>query len=133
MALNYFSYNFIKIHRTLRVSPAMAAGVTDRLWSVEDLVSLWETYVQRRANHARYRARVEEGDELLPVTYGDNYVTLFPHESMTLPARYSEPGEPGAPVLVRVEGQQNLARQVVRIGKPGAAASLNRLRKKAAR
>jgi IS1 family transposase len=32
-ALNYFAYNFIKIHRTLRTSPAMAAGVTDRLWS----------------------------------------------------------------------------------------------------
>jgi hypothetical protein len=39
LALNYFSYNFIKIHRTLRMSPAMAAGVTDRLWSVEDLVA----------------------------------------------------------------------------------------------
>jgi hypothetical protein len=35
--LNYFAYNFIKIHRTLRMSPAMAAGVIDRLWSVEDL------------------------------------------------------------------------------------------------
>ena len=33
-ALNYFAYNFIKIHRTLRVSPAMAAGVTDRLWAL---------------------------------------------------------------------------------------------------
>ena len=30
-ALNYFAYNFIKIHRTLRVSPAMAAGVTDQV------------------------------------------------------------------------------------------------------
>jgi len=29
-ALNYFACNFIKIHRTLRVSPAMAAGVSDR-------------------------------------------------------------------------------------------------------
>ncbi len=37
---NYFAYIFIKIHRTLRVSPAMAAGVTGRLWSVEDLVAL---------------------------------------------------------------------------------------------
>ena len=45
----YFAYNFIKIHRTLRTSPAMAAGVTDRLWSVEDLVALWEAYEQRRA------------------------------------------------------------------------------------
>jgi IS1 family transposase len=51
-ALNYFSYNFIKIHRTLRTSPAMAAGLTDRLWSVEDLVALWEAYEQRRAERA---------------------------------------------------------------------------------
>jgi IS1 family transposase len=47
MALNYFAYNFIKIHRTLRMSPAMAAGVTDRLWDVNDLVALWESYERR--------------------------------------------------------------------------------------
>jgi hypothetical protein len=40
VALNYFAYNFIKIHTTLRVSPAMAAGVTDRLFDLSDLVSL---------------------------------------------------------------------------------------------
>ena len=50
--LNYFAYNFIKIHRTLRVSPAMAAGVETRLWSGEDLVALWEAYEQRRAERA---------------------------------------------------------------------------------
>jgi hypothetical protein len=43
-ALNYFAYNFTKIHRTLRKSPAIAAGVADRLWIVEDLVALWEAY-----------------------------------------------------------------------------------------
>jgi len=48
-ALNYFAYNFTKIHRTPRVSPAMAAGVADRLWDVADLVALWESYEQRRA------------------------------------------------------------------------------------
>ncbi len=46
-ALNYFAYNFIQIHRTLRTSPAMAAGVTDRLWDVNDLVALWESYETR--------------------------------------------------------------------------------------
>ncbi len=40
VALNYFSYNFIKIHSTLRTSPAMAAGVVDRLFDVSDLVAL---------------------------------------------------------------------------------------------
>jgi hypothetical protein len=51
LALNYFAYNFIKIHRILRVSPAMAAGVTDRLWEVLDLVALWESY-EREAERA---------------------------------------------------------------------------------
>ena len=51
VALNYFAYNFIKIHRTLRMSPAMAAGVSDRLWEVSDLVTLWESY-EREAERA---------------------------------------------------------------------------------
>jgi len=42
--------NFIKQHRTLRVSPAMAAGVTDKLWDVSDLVDLWEA--EERAERA---------------------------------------------------------------------------------
>jgi hypothetical protein len=52
VALNYFAYNFIQIHRTLRTSPAMAAGVTDELWSVEDLVALWEGEERRRERAA---------------------------------------------------------------------------------
>lgn len=40
VALHFCHYNFVRVHRSLRVTPAMAAGVTDRLWSVEDLVSL---------------------------------------------------------------------------------------------
>jgi hypothetical protein len=47
VALGYFAYNFIKIHSTLRVTPAMAAGVTDRLWDVEDLVAAWEASERR--------------------------------------------------------------------------------------
>jgi hypothetical protein len=42
VALYYFSYNFVKIHRSLRTTPAMAAGVTDRLSEVSDLVALLE-------------------------------------------------------------------------------------------
>ena len=39
VAIHYFAYNFIKIHRSLRMSPAMAAGVVDRLFDVSDLVN----------------------------------------------------------------------------------------------
>jgi hypothetical protein len=40
VAINYFAYNFIKIHRSLRMTPAMAAGVTNRLLDVSNLVAL---------------------------------------------------------------------------------------------
>jgi IS1 transposase len=42
VALHMMYYNFVKLHSTLRVTPAMAAGVTDRLWEVSDIVALWE-------------------------------------------------------------------------------------------
>jgi IS1 family transposase len=49
VALNYFAYNFIKIHRTLRVTPAMAANVTDRLFDVSDIVALLEESESKKA------------------------------------------------------------------------------------
>jgi IS1 family transposase len=48
-ALGYFAYNFVKIHRTLRITPAMAAGVSDRLWEVSDVVSLLEAQEMKKA------------------------------------------------------------------------------------
>ena len=42
VALHYMHYNFVRIHKTLTVSPAMAAGVTDRLWTISDIVHLVE-------------------------------------------------------------------------------------------
>ena len=42
VALNYFAYNFVRIHRTLRTSPGMAVGITTKLWDVSDIVALLE-------------------------------------------------------------------------------------------
>jgi len=38
------NYNFCRIHKTLRVTPAMAAGVTDRLWLISDRVQVEEDW-----------------------------------------------------------------------------------------
>jgi IS1 family transposase len=40
ISIYFMHYNFARIHQTLRVTPAMAAGATDRLWSIEDIVQL---------------------------------------------------------------------------------------------
>ena len=42
VSLHFIHCNFVRIHQTLRVTPAMAAGATDRLWSIEDIVRLLE-------------------------------------------------------------------------------------------
>ncbi len=47
-------YNFCRIHQTLRVTPAMAAGVTERVWNVEDLVALLPTQTgQKRGPYGK--------------------------------------------------------------------------------
>jgi hypothetical protein len=40
IALHFMYYNFARIHQALRMTPAMAAGVTSKLWDVEDIVAL---------------------------------------------------------------------------------------------
>jgi IS1 family transposase len=40
VALHYMHYNFCRIHQTLRVTPAMEAGITDHVWSLEDVIEL---------------------------------------------------------------------------------------------
>jgi len=42
VALHFMYYNFCRTHKTLRMTPAMAAGVTNRLWDVKDIVALIE-------------------------------------------------------------------------------------------
>jgi len=44
--VHFLYYNFVRIHKTLKTTPAMAAGVTDRLWETSDMVDVleaWET------------------------------------------------------------------------------------------
>jgi len=52
VALFTTCYNLVRIHRTVRVTPAMAAGVTDRLWEIVDFVKMlkdWERIDAKQA------------------------------------------------------------------------------------
>jgi IS1 family transposase len=62
MALFTTYYNFVRIHKTLRVTPAMAAGVADRLWEIGDIVALLEANEAAEAPKVRgpYKKRSAE-------------------------------------------------------------------------
>jgi len=40
VSLHFMYYNFVRIHQSLQVTPAMEAGITDQLWTVEDIARL---------------------------------------------------------------------------------------------
>jgi hypothetical protein len=49
VALHFVQYNFCRVHQTLRVTPAMAAGVTDHVWSLEEVVGLLDAADKKAA------------------------------------------------------------------------------------
>jgi len=57
ISLHFAYYNFVKVHKTLRMSPAMAAGVADRLWEMADLVVIVEAAEVKPGKRGPYRKR----------------------------------------------------------------------------
>jgi IS1 family transposase len=55
VALHMMYYNFVRIHKTLRVTPAMAAGVSDQLWEIADIAKLVEDAETKPAKRGPYK------------------------------------------------------------------------------
>ncbi len=49
IALHYMHYNFCRVHQTLRVTPAMEAGVADHVWSISELIALLDSNSTEKA------------------------------------------------------------------------------------
>ena len=56
VALGYLAYNFIKVHRTFRMTPAMAAGVSTRLGEASDLAAAFGAYQRERERRVAAQA-----------------------------------------------------------------------------
>jgi hypothetical protein len=52
ISIYFMHYNFVRIHQSLRITPVMAAGVTDKLWSLEDLVRVIDDWEETRKKAA---------------------------------------------------------------------------------
>jgi len=58
VALHFMHYNFVRIHKTLRVTPAMAANLTDKLWSMNDVVALIDAKEELKdRSRGRYKTK----------------------------------------------------------------------------
>ncbi|AZO81826.1 hypothetical protein BLM15_28830 (plasmid) [Bosea sp. Tri-49] len=55
VALHMMYFNFVRIHSKLLMSPAMAAGVSDKLWEVADIVALVEAGEEAPAKRGPYK------------------------------------------------------------------------------
>ena len=51
-------YNFVRIHKSLKVTPAMAAGVTETLWSLEDVVKMVDAYWEEKNKKSNWDTTV---------------------------------------------------------------------------
>ena len=60
VALYTVWYNFVRMHKTIRCAPAMAAGVSDRLWSMEDVVTLIDTRADAPKKRGSYKPRASQ-------------------------------------------------------------------------
>src|SRR6266404_847689 len=59
-ALYFLFYNFVRMHKTLRMSPAMAAGISARLWSMEDIVALIDAAAPKPGPRGPYKPRISK-------------------------------------------------------------------------
>jgi hypothetical protein len=57
LSLYFVFYNFVRMHKTLRMSPAMAAGLTNKLWSMEDIVALIDAREGEPKKRGSYKKR----------------------------------------------------------------------------
>lgn len=60
VALHFMYYNYCRIHKSLRMTPAMAAGVAVRLWDVQDIVALVEAAEPAPKKRGPYKKRAKE-------------------------------------------------------------------------
>jgi hypothetical protein len=58
VALYTVWYNFVKMHKTLRMTPAMAAGVSNKLWSVADLAEMVDAAVPKPTKRGPYKKHI---------------------------------------------------------------------------
>jgi len=62
VAVHSVYYNFARIHKTLRITPAMAVGLSDHVWSLEEIVQMADNYLPKPGERGPYKKQMATAD-----------------------------------------------------------------------
>jgi len=62
VALHFMYCNYVRIHQTLRVTPAMEAGLSDHAWTIEELVAMGEAAMPKPTKRGPYKKREQNSN-----------------------------------------------------------------------
>lgn len=85
VALYTVFYNFCRIHRTLRVTPAMEAGLTDHVWDMEDVVAVMDERAPKPGRPKTYKKTIQ--NDALPIGFLAPWVALDTARAASRPRR----------------------------------------------
>ncbi|HXM22482.1 MAG TPA: hypothetical protein VN948_14595 [Terriglobales bacterium] len=57
VAIHAVHYNFARIHKTLRITPSMAAGLSDHVWSLEQIIQMADSYMPKPGKRGPYKKK----------------------------------------------------------------------------
>jgi hypothetical protein len=57
VAIHAVHYNFARVHKTLRIAPAMAVGLSDHVWSLEEMVLMADSYLPKPGKRGSYKKK----------------------------------------------------------------------------
>ncbi|WP_104982123.1 transposase [Sorangium cellulosum] len=97
VALNYVAYNLTRVVRTLRVTPAMQAGITDHVWTLDELLDTLLTEAEGPAPEAKPLTHREPSAPARPLPGGRGFLRLVAEPTPALKKRRSEPPPPASP------------------------------------
>lgn len=58
VAIHSVYYNFARIHKTLRITPAMAAGLSESAWTLENIITMEGSYLPKTTKRSPYKKSV---------------------------------------------------------------------------
>jgi hypothetical protein len=62
IAIHTVHYNFVRMHKSLRCSPAMCADLSKTLWNLEDMIEMTDSYMPKPGKRGPYKKKTSNAE-----------------------------------------------------------------------